>query len=231
MRCLERELLALGGAIDCETTALEIVISGGAVAGVDVRGPLGSLRVNAQRVVLAAGAWSERTIRHPLPRLGLRPVKGQSLRLRGSRLIDHVVRTPHVYLVPRGDGELLVGATSEEQGFSITPTAGAVMELLRLAWQLLPGIYDLELREVAVGLRPALDDHMPRIGPTSTEGLYLACGHYRHGILLAPATAHYLADCLTGRTPEALRPFLPQRADAEASTRDGGPATKQGSYA
>jgi glycine oxidase len=140
-------------------------------------------------------------------------VKGQIVRLSGEALLRHVVRTPDVYLVPRAHGELVVGATIEEQGFCTNPTAGAVLDLLRHAWRIVPGIYDLPLSEVSVGLRPALPDHLPAIGPTSVPGLFLAVGHFRNGILLAPATAQLLAEAMEGAAPPELRPFLPARLE------------------
>ncbi len=149
--------------------------------------------------------------------LPMRPVKGQILRLRGPQLINHVLRTPDVYLVPRTDGELVVGATSEEQGFDTTITTWAVMDLLRDAWRILPGIAELELAETSAGLRPALRDHLPAIGATSVPGLFVATGHYRHGVLLSPVTAKLLADVLdgAGSVPEA---FDPLRLQAPATT-------------
>lgn len=163
-------------------------------------------------VVLAAGAWSMHEMTLPIERLSLRPVKGQLVRLRGANLLRHVVRTPHVYIVPRADGQLLIGATMEEMGFDTTPTAGATMDLLRRSWQALPGIYDLELVEVSVGLRSAVDDHLPVVGETNVPGLYLACGHFRNGVLLAPATGHYLARWIVERRePAALSCFAPRR--------------------
>jgi glycine oxidase len=162
----------------------------------------------SDEVVLAAGAWSFREIELPVEDPGLRPVKGQLVRLAGQELIRRVVRTPDVYLVPRGGGELLVGATVEEMGFDDSPTAGAVLDLLRHAFEVLPGIYDLAWIEVSVGLRPAVDDHLPVVGPTDVPGLYLAIGHFRNGILLAPATAHHLARCiLEAQVPSELLPF------------------------
>ncbi|MBK8481882.1 MAG: glycine oxidase ThiO [Proteobacteria bacterium] len=173
--------------------------------------------LQARSVVLAAGAFSEQGLSSPLPSLGLRPVKGQALRLEQGRgrLLRHALRNPRVYLVPRDDGALFVGATSEEQGFEGSSTAGATLDLLRYAWRLLPGIYDLPLTELIVGFRPALRDHQPAIGPLAApecRGLYLAIGHYRDGILLAPATAHYLAQAIREeQVPAALAPFLPER--------------------
>jgi glycine oxidase len=204
------------------TVAIErmggLVVRGATVEGLEsggrARGRLADgspFDLRADRVILAAGAWSEE-IRLPVEPLGLRPVKGQLLRLRGPRLIQRVLRTPEIYLVPRDDGELLVGATAEEMGFDASPTAGAALDLLRHAWELLPGIYDLELQEINVGFRPALIDHLPAIGPVADGTLFLAMGHFRHGILLAAATAHYVAEWLhTGRVQEALLPFAPGR--------------------
>ena len=163
-------------------------------------------------VVLATGAWTGIAVDPPLPALGIRPVKGQIVRLEGAPLIQHVVRTPEVYLVPRANGELVVGATMEEQGFDRRPTGGAVMDLLRSAWEVLPGIYDLAVRELSVGFRPAARDSLPVIGPTPVAGLFIANGHFRNGILLAPATAYYLAEAIvTGTVPDVLTPFAIDR--------------------
>jgi glycine oxidase len=177
-----------------------------------VRSDGASFALVTTTVVLAAGAWSMHELTLPIERLSLRPVKGQLVRLRGAQLLRHVVRTPHVYIVPRADGQLLIGATMEEMGFDTTPTAGATMDLLRRSWQALPGIYDLEFVEVSVGLRSAVDDHLPVVGATEVPGLYLACGHFRHGVLLAPATAHYLARWIVEqREPAELSSFAPRR--------------------
>ena len=183
------------------------------------------IEVRAETTLIAAGAWSpdvwpttpapvyregetsnEAPDAGPLP---MRPVKGQILRLRGPVLVNHVLRTPDVYLVPRTDGELVVGATSEEQGFDTTITTWAVMDLLRDAWRVLPGIAELELAETSVGHRPALRDHLPAIGATSVPGLFVATGHYRHGVLLSPVTGKLLADTLdgSGRVPDAFDPM------------------------
>lgn len=170
------------------------------------------LTVGCDAAVVAAGAWSGTAIESPVSEYGVRPVKGQIARLRGPRLIRHVLRTPEVYLVGRDDGELVVGATMEELGFDPTPTAGAVMELLRKAWHVLPGVYDCELAEFGVGFRPASRDHMPLMGETEVEGVFVATGHYRHGVLLTPATALLMADLITnGRGSSLLAPFGPQR--------------------
>lgn len=203
---------ALGGLVlpNVEVTSIQAERSGRFVVRARDRDSI-EQAFEATQVALAAGAWSFRGITLPLADPGLRPVKGQLVRLRGPRLVSHVVRTPRAYLIPRADGELLVGATVEEVGFDERSTAGAVMELLRAAWEALPALEDLALVETSVGFRSAVDDHRPRIGPTEIEGLFLAVGHYRNGVLLAPATAAYLAQAmLEGGVPLALAPFLPR---------------------
>ncbi len=214
-RALSAALSARGGTM-VQGQAAEPVIDGGHAAGLRTE----SLEINAEVVLIAGGVWSAAAWPEAAGPLPLRPVKGQIIRLRGAPLIRHVVRTPDVYLIPREDGELVVGATSEEQGFDTTVTTWAVMDLLREAWRVLPGIAELEVAELSAGLRPALRDHMPAIGATSLEGLFLATGHYRHGIMLAPITAKLIADAIDGVSSEMLRAFDPKRL-AEASVGHG----------
>jgi glycine oxidase len=114
--------------------------------------------------------------------------------------------------VSRPDGRTVVGATVEEQGFDTTVTAGAAFELLRDAWELLPGVTEMELVSQQAGLRPGTPDNAPLIGGTTVEGLLMATGHYRNGILLAPITAEVMAGMLAGRpSPEIAEPFSPRR--------------------
>jgi glycine oxidase len=182
------------------------------VEGVEL---VGGEVIEVTSVVVAAGTWSGLI---EMPRaftLDLRPVKGQLLILRGSQsppLLQRTVRGRDVYLVPRDDGRVIVGASSEEMGFDTSVRAGAVFDLLRDAYELVPGITELELSEICVGLRPATPDNAPVLGPSNIEGLYLATGHYRNGILLAPVTADALVASLTGGEPplEAV-PFSPDR--------------------
>ncbi len=157
--------------------------------------------VAAEQVVLAAGPWSERIDGLPLVRVPVRPVKGQILRLRdpaGPGLLRRVVRFRGGYVVPREDGRYVLGATVEERGFELTPTAGGVYELLRDAHELVPGISELEIEELSVGLRPGTPDNAPAIGRGAVQGLVWATGHYRNGILLAPLTAELVAGVLAG---------------------------------
>ncbi|MGW5654654.1 glycine oxidase ThiO [Streptomyces humi] len=178
-------------------------------------------RLGAGQVVLAAGSLSGRLAGVPddvLP--PVRPVKGQVLRLTVppryapflSRTVRAVVRGGSVYLVPRENGELVVGATSEELGWDTTVTAGGVYELLRDAHELVPGITELPLTETRAGLRPGSPDNAPLLGPTRLDGLLLATGHYRNGVLLTPVTGDVMAELLTGgEVPEEARPFTPRR--------------------
>ncbi|MEU9226504.1 glycine oxidase ThiO [Streptomyces massasporeus] len=175
----------------------------------------------AGQMVLAGGSLSGRLAGVPQDVLPpVRPVKGQVLRLTMprrhgpflSRTVRAVVRGSHVYLVPRASGELVVGATSEELGWDTTVTAGGVYELLRDAHELVPGITELPLTETRAGLRPGSPDNAPLLGPTGLEGLLLATGHYRNGVLLTPVTGDAMAHVLaTGELPEEARPFTPKR--------------------
>jgi glycine oxidase len=176
----------------------------------------GHERLACDRVVLAAGCWSGAIAGIPDEvRPPVRPVKGQLLYLRGPAdppLIAHNVRGLDVYLVPRRDGRIVVGATVEEQGFDTTVTAAAVYELLRDAYELVPALGELELFECVAGLRPGSPDNAPMLGESGLEGLLVATGHYRSGILLTPLTAEMMTELLvTGRTPAMLQPVSPQR--------------------
>ncbi|QLH21208.1 glycine oxidase ThiO [Streptomyces sp. Rer75] len=178
-------------------------------------------RLTAEQTVLAAGSLSGRLPGVPEEVLPpVRPVKGQVLRLSVpgayapflSRTVRAVVRGGHVYLVPRENGELVVGATTEELGWDTTVTAGGVYELLRDAHELVPGITELPLVETLAGLRPGSPDNAPLLGPTELPGLQLATGHYRNGVLLTPITGDVMAEALYGgELPPEARPFSPRR--------------------
>jgi glycine oxidase len=160
--------------------------------------------------VIAVGAWAG-----ALAGVPVRPVKGQILRLRdpsGPGLVDRVLRLAESYLVPRGDGRYVLGATVEERGFDTALTAGGVFELLRDAYEVVPGLAELELEEASVGLRPATPDNGPLLGPADRDDVVLAAGHYRNGILLTPITADAVAAILAGTEPPAVAaPFAAHR--------------------
>ncbi len=205
---LRRVFLAAGGKLHEHAPVAAIEVEGGRVAGIR----LGDARRPADVVVLAAGAWSAEIA--GLPRAAqppVRPVKGQMLALRmdaAAPLLSHVVWAPKVYLVPRGDGRLIVGATVEERGFDDSLTAGGVFALLEGVWRAVPGVEELPIDEMWVGFRPGSRDDAPMLGPSEVEGLVLATGHHRNGILLTPVTADAVSRfILTGEVDEAIRPF------------------------
>jgi glycine oxidase len=194
-----------GGDVRKGAEVRRLVLHEGRVRGVALAG--GEL-VRAERVVIAAGVWSGEIGGVPEgSRVRLRPVKGQILRLHdpaGPGLLTRVIRMGGGYIVPRGDGRYVIGATMEERGFDTTVTAGAVFELLRDALELVPGVSELVLDELAAGLRPGTPDNSPVIGASDVPGLYWATGHYRNGVLLAPITAAMVVDALTGEDPSEL---------------------------
>lgn len=201
--------------------ATSLVLDGDAVAGVELAD--GS-RLAADPVVLAAGAWSPLLAGLP-PEVvpPVRPVRGTILRLATppdyraaggvlTRTLRGTVAGSHVYLVPREDGEVVVGATAEEAGYDDRPTAGGVWELLRDARLLLPVVSELTFVEAWSGLRPVTPDNAPLVGRSGVEGLVLATGHGRNGVLLAPITADAVADLVVDGTVSVdLDSFSPQR--------------------
>jgi glycine oxidase len=132
-------------------------------------------------------------------------------------LLRHVVWTPKVYLVPRGDGRLIVGGTVEERGFDASLTAGGILALLEGAWRAMPGIEELPIDEMWAGFRPGSRDDAPMLGPSPLAGLVLATGHHRNGILLTPVTADAVSRyVLSGEVDDAIRPFAIGRFAATA---------------
>jgi glycine oxidase len=198
---LETAFEAAGGKLEiAEVTGA--VVDGDRLAGVRTSDGREHL---ADSTVLAAGSWSAPEWLPAEARPPIRPVKGQILTLRGPAgepVCERIVVTERVYLVPRADGRLVVGATVEEQGFDTRVTAGGVHELLREAYRALPDVVELELVETTAGLRPTTPDNLPLIGPAALEGLVLATGHFRNGILLAPITAERIAALLESEVAE-----------------------------
>ena len=224
VRALRAAFAAAGGKLHEHRAVSAIEVTEGKVAGLR----LDAEHVAADVVVLAAGAWSgEMAGLPPVARPPVRPIKGQMLSLRMDRakpLLRHVVWTPRVYLVPREDGRLLVGATSEERGFDGNLTAGGVFSLLEGAWRALPGVEELPIDEMWVGFRPGSRDDAPVLGSAEIEGLVYATGHHRNGILLTPLTANAMATyILTGEMAEPCRPFTLARFARQAKT----PAQKE----
>ena len=179
-------------------------------------------RTTGDTVVLAAGAWSRSIDGLPDDALPpVRPVKGQllELQMKPPFRLGHVVRCRGAYLVPRSDGRLIVGATSEEMGFDTDITAGGLYSVLEKAWEIVPGIHDLPVIDTYAGLRPGSRDHQPIVGWSGVDGVFVATGHYRHGILLSVVTAQESAAMiLEGATPDILEPFSPLRFSPEPTS-------------
>jgi glycine oxidase len=166
-------------------------------------------------VVNCCGAWAGEVAPIAIPTL---PVKGQLLsvvfpeRARQKRLLEHVVRGESVYLVPRSDGRILIGATVEEAGFDKRVNTDVIQQLHQAAAMLLPAIGETRIHEAWAGLRPGSPDGLPIMGETPLEGYFAATGHYRNGILLAPATAMVMSRIIRGADPEIdVSAFSPTR--------------------
>jgi glycine oxidase len=186
----------------------------------------GGQKIAADHVVVSAGSFCgaiETSEREPHPRLAqyapVRPVRGQMLALRSETVkLKKVLRSQHGYLVPRRDGRLIAGSTLEDAGFAKQVTPQGVRQILDAALELAPALADAKIVEEWSGLRPDTPDHLPIIGPTDIEGLWLATGHYRNGILLAPATAKIMRDWIvTGKSNFDAKAFSPLRFSAARS--------------
>ena len=199
------------GATFVRARAAALLVEGGRAAGLRLAD---GGEVRGEAVVLALGPWSAAL--PGVPPVPVRPVKGQILRLAGEPLLTGTVRAlvrgRAVYLVPYGDGRLALGATVEEQGFDARVTAGAVLDLLADAVEVVPGLTELELVETLARWRPGTPDNAPLVGPAELPGLVLATGHHRNGVLLTPVTADAVARLLaTGALPPDAEAFTPGR--------------------
>jgi glycine oxidase len=184
-------------------------------------------KIAAKHVLVAAGSFCsaiESGAREPHPRLSryapVYPVRGQMLALRSETVeLKKVLRSQHGYLLPRRDGRLIAGSTLEDAGFVKQVTPQGVRQILDAALELAPALADAKIVEEWSGLRPDTPDHLPIIGPTDIEGLWLATGHYRNGILLAPATARIMRDWIvTGKSNFDAEAFSPLRFSAAKSS-------------
>lgn len=202
--------------ISSGTAVTGLLISEGRVAG--VRSDKTSY--HAPVVVNCAGAWAGQISPHHFP---TRPVKGQMLAVAAGRLLRHVIRAPEVYLVPRSDGRMLIGATVEEAGYDKRTDADTIQRMHRAAVALVPALEQARVLEAWAGLRPGTPDDLPILGAASTPGYFAATGHFRDGILLAPVTAHVLAQAVTGVRPELdISAFSPGRFERPVSYAESG---------
>jgi glycine oxidase len=216
MDSLEAAFTAAGGILQSDCGDVGVAMAEGRAVGVTV----GEVVTPCDAVIVAAGAWTPELVGLPLAaRPPVRPVKGQMVALAmdpAAPLLRHVLWSQKAYLVPRRDGRLIVGATTEEKGFDPALTAGGMLSLLESAWRALPGIEELPIVESWVGFRPGSRDDAPILGPTAVPGLILATGHHRNGILLAPITARAIAAlAMTGRTEPAIAGFALERFQAQ----------------
>jgi glycine oxidase len=203
-KVLAAALTGEGGEVRTGVEVVDGIFEGERLAGVRTRSVRDGheAEMRAERVVLASGAWSGATPWLPEhARPSVRPVKGQVVELRSREEeppARHILASERVYLVPRPAGRLVVGATVEEMGFDTAVTAGGVHELLREAYRLLPDIAEMEFVGVTAGLRPGTPNNLPIVRAGDVEGLILATGHFRNGILLAPLAAESVAELLVG---------------------------------
>jgi glycine oxidase len=211
-RCLVQALIAacrgVGARLHEKVKSLAVDSEAGRVVGLQ----LADRRHACDFVVLAAGAWSRLVQGLPIEALPpVRPIKGQMLALAmdpAAPLLRYVVWAPRIYFVPRSHGRLVIGGTVEERGFDARLTAGGMLALLEAAWRAIPAIEELAIEETWVGFRPGSPDDAPILGPGAIDGLVIATGHHRNGILLAPITALTISDyLLTGSLAETIRPF------------------------
>jgi len=208
VQALHEAFLRSGGRLHENTSVQAIEVISGQAKGVEIDG----IRREADMVLLAAGAWSYDIDGVPkVARPPVRPLKGQVIALQmepRAPIVDRVIWGPGIYLVPRRDGTLILGATVEEKGFDNDLTAGGIFRLLEAAWEILPQIEELPIKDMWVGFRPTSRDDAPILGPTPVEGLVVATGHHRNGVLLAPVTIDAVsAFMLDGTVTESVEPF------------------------
>lgn len=208
-----------GGVFRTGDPVIDVIVRRNRAAGVVLPGE----RIGADRVVMAAGAWSGLLNWMPGLPPPVQPVRGQIVCVDGSALtpITRVINGLGQYLVPRRDGRVLLGATVEKAGFDTRVTAGGLSVVMQHGLRMAPGLAGAPVVETWAGLRPMSKDGKPILGPASLEHLVLATGHYRNGILLAPITGRLVADYLaTGKVPEAMAPFLPDRFEGKTARQD-----------
>jgi glycine oxidase len=219
LRALRLSAERAGASLVTGVRATGLVVERGKTRGVETE--QGTHPAGA--VVIAAGAWSGEIGARDLPPLPMHPVRGQivSLSPRDSAP-RRVLFAESSYLVPRNDGQVLVGSTMETVGFDKRVTAEAIAALIDFALSLIPALRRADFHSAWAGLRPATDDGLPAIGAGPVPGLLYACGHLRNGILLAPLTARIVVRLLRGEGPGLdLSPFDPTRF-ARSPGRDAG---------
>jgi glycine oxidase len=170
-------------------------------------------RLEAGSVVDAAGAWAGQLGEAAARLAPTRPIRGQIISLRAKTPpVGRVIRSARAYVVPRADGHLLIGSTMEDAGYDNSVTPAGLARLLAGVQEILPGAARYFFEEAWAGLRPDTPDHLPILGATDLKNFFVAAGHFRNGILLAPMTARLMAELILGRAPSIpLDPFSPLR--------------------
>ena len=187
----------------------KIQIADGAVTGLQTE--LGLL--SSKKIVVAAGAWSSsiRTEEALLPRLDIEPVRGQMVCFNAPRFARHVIYSSRGYIIPRRDGRLLAGSTSEHVGFDKRVTEAGIDSIRSMAIEIAPALQNISIIDSWAGFRPRAKDDLPALGSVvAVKGLFYATGHYRNGILLAPITGEVIAGAIVGDSPEWTA-FSPRR--------------------
>lgn len=209
----------LGVTVLTETNVESLMIERNRITGVQTS--RGTIRCKS--IVIAAGTWSSFLLRSSVfPDPAIQPVRGQMICLESKpQLTRHVLYSPRGYLVPRQDGRLLAGSTSENAGFAKRVTAGGINSILRNTLEISPAIAHLPVVDTWAGLRPRPADGLPVLGACGEiEGLFYATGHYRNGILLAPLTAELISEAIVaGATSPLLAPFSPDRFSSQPVLR------------
>ena len=190
--------------ISSGSEVIEIVLEGGRASGVRTK----QTTYGAAIVINCAGAWAGQIGPQPFP---IRPMKGQLVSVVGVKL-EHVIRTPEIYLVPRSNGSIVIGSTVEDVGFDKRTDPSTIQRLHAAAIDLVPALKQARIHEAWAGLRPGTPDGLPIMGGTEVPGYFVASGHFRDGILLAPITARLMSQLITGEKPDQdLSPFSARR--------------------
>jgi len=218
LSALANSVRNLGVTVLTETNVESLTIERSRITGVQTsRGPIA-----CQSIVVAAGTWSSFLLRSSVcPDPAIQPVRGQMICLESKpQLTRHVLYSPRGYLVPRQDGRLLAGSTSENAGFAKRVTAGGISSILRNTLEISPAIATLPVVDTWAGLRPRPADGLPVLGACGEiDGVIYATGHYRNGILLAPLTAELITEAMVGVTSPLLAPFSPDRFSSQPVLR------------
>lgn len=199
----------MGGKIFESSPVKKVIHNNNKISGIQLES---DKIINCEKILMTTGIDTP-NILNDICKIPIRPLKGQMLSLEmDNRLIERVIWAPKTYLIPKSDNTLLIGATVEEQGTDESITAGGILSLLESAWRILPAIEDLPIKNMWVGFRPTARDDAPILGKLPIEGLYIASGHHRNGILLAPATGKIISDLIINdKTPEIIKNFTIDR--------------------